>query len=213
MDFLTFLVAITLLTMTPGLDTMLVIRNSHRGGTKDGFFTSLGICSGLFIHATLSAVGISVILLNSAILFQGLKFIGALYLIWLGFNSVKSALKQRKSLPAIQPEHQPVTLHHQPVIISRSLREGFLSNVLNPKTAVFYLAFLPQFISPEGSALNQSLFLAGCHFAIAMVWQTAIAFSVEKAKVWLSKPKANAMLEAVTGIVMVLLGIQLAFTK
>lgn len=82
--FLTYLVAITLFTITPGVDTVLIIRNSSRGGWRDGALTILGICSGLFMHATISAVGISVILLQSAWAFRALKLAGATYLIWLG---------------------------------------------------------------------------------------------------------------------------------
>ena len=81
----TYLVAITLLTITPGVDTMMVLRNTLRGGAKDGLVSSLGICLGLFVHATLSAVGISAILLYSATAFTVLKTIGACYLLWLGF--------------------------------------------------------------------------------------------------------------------------------
>ncbi len=83
-NFLAFLVAITLLTMTPGVDTMVTIRNSARGGWKDGFTTSFGICSGLFLHATVSALGISVILLQSAYAFSALKLVGAGYLSLVG---------------------------------------------------------------------------------------------------------------------------------
>ena len=83
LNFEAFLVAITILTLTPGLDTALVIRNTSRSGLKDGCTTSLGICFGLFVHAFFSAVGISAILAQSAELFQTVKMIGAAYLIWL----------------------------------------------------------------------------------------------------------------------------------
>ena len=86
----TYLVAITLLTMTPGADTMMVLRNTLRGGAKDGWVSSVGICLGLFVHATLSAIGISAVLLYSATAFTLLKTIGACYLMWLGFSSLKS---------------------------------------------------------------------------------------------------------------------------
>ena len=90
LNFEAFLIAITILTLTPGLDTALVIKNTSRSGSTDGYVTSLGICSGLFIHATFSAIGISAILLQSAELFQTMKWIGACYLIWLGIKVLKS---------------------------------------------------------------------------------------------------------------------------
>ena len=90
----TYLIAITLLTLTPGVDTMLVIRNSARGGWRDGAVSSLGICSGLFIHATISAVGISVILLQAAWAYSALKLAGAGYLVWLGYCSWRKVIKK-----------------------------------------------------------------------------------------------------------------------
>ena len=92
---ITCLIAVTLLTLTPGVDTMLIIRNSARGGWLDGAVSSLGICSGLFVHATVSALGISIILLHTAWAFSALKFAGAAYLIWLGLCSWKRAVGRR----------------------------------------------------------------------------------------------------------------------
>ncbi|MDW3190622.1 LysE family translocator, partial [Vibrio sp. Vb0932] len=92
LNFEAFLIAITILTLTPGLDTALVLRNTSRSGLKDGCTTSLGICFGLFVHAFFSAVGISAILAQSAELFQIVKMIGAAYLIWLGISSLKALM-------------------------------------------------------------------------------------------------------------------------
>ena len=92
----------------------------------------------------------------------------------------------------------------------RSLQEGFLSNVLNPKTVVFYMAFLPHFIDPTKSALIQSLLLAGIHFIIAMVWQTALALTINRARIWLQRPRVNQIFAGLTGTVLVALGLRLA---
>ncbi len=91
--------------------------------------------------------------------------------------------------------------------------EGFLSNVLNPKTVVFYMAFLPQFIDPSGSALGQSLFLAGIHFAIAMIWQCFLAMVVNRAKTFLKRRSVHRAFDGLTGSIMMLLGIKLALTR
>ena len=93
----TYLLAITLLTLTPGVDTLLIIRNTSRGGVRDGVVSSFGICSGLFVHATVSAVGISLILLQSAMAFSLLKFAGAGYLVWLGSVSLRKSFSGRSS--------------------------------------------------------------------------------------------------------------------
>jgi threonine/homoserine/homoserine lactone efflux protein len=201
----TYLVAITLLTLTPGVDTMLVIRNTARGGWRDGAVSSLGICSGLFIHAVISAVGISVILLQAAWAFSALKLAGAGYLIWLGLVSWQKVIRKEtfKVDNGLSGQGASFTA-------IRSLREGFLSNVLNPKTAVFYMAFLPQFINPAHSALVQSLLLAGLHFIIAMIWQCLLALMVKRFKFWLQRPTVSQVFDSVTGGVLVALGIRVA---
>ena len=117
----TYLIAITLLTITPGVDTMLVIRNTARGGWRDGAMSSLGICSGLFLHATVSAVGISVILLQAAWAFSALKLAGAGYLVWLGFCSWRKIIR-RETFKIANGEARAVDEFR----LGRSLREGLL---------------------------------------------------------------------------------------
>ncbi len=200
--FEAFLLAITILTLTPGLDTALVIRNTSRSGVVAGSVTSLGICMGLFVHATFSAIGISALLMQSAELFQMVKAAGALYLIWLGLSSLKAMVKGNASIELTQSAARSSN-------IKRSLREGFLSNILNPKTAVFYLAFLPQFIDPNGSPLFQSFLMAGIHFVIAMIWQCGLAAMIDSAKALLKSGGFIRKMEGVTGVVLVALGIKL----
>lgn len=206
-QFLPFLLAITLLSITPGVDTLLVIRNTARGGMRDGVLTSLAICCGLFVHATVSALGISLILLQSAWAFGVLKLVGAAYLIWLGVQSLLSA-RRGTPLPVAG-----VASDRRPVALWLPLREGFLSNVLNPKTVVFYMAFLPQFIAPGDPALLKSLWLAGVHFVIANVWQIGIALTVGHAGRWLAKRWVSRSLESVTGVVLVAFGVKLALQQ
>jgi RhtB (resistance to homoserine/threonine) family protein len=201
----TYLIAITLLTITPGVDTMLVIRNTARGGWRDGAVSSLGICSGLFVHASISAVGISMILLQAAWAFSALKLAGAGYLVWLGLSSWRKVLK-KESFEVVNGR----TRAGEVFLVRRSLREGFLSNILNPKTAIFYMAFLPQFINPARSPLAQSLFLAGLHFIIAMIWQCLLALMVKQLKIWLQRPRVSQLFDGVTGTVMIALGLRVA---
>lgn len=201
-NFEAFLIAITILTLTPGLDTALVIRNTTRGGFADGSVTSVGICAGLFVHATFSAIGISAILAQSAELFNAVKMVGAAYLIYLGITSLRATMQGNAPLSVNEGSASQL-------VVKRSLREGFLSNVLNPKTAVFYLAFLPQFINPEGSPLLQSLLMASVHFVIAMVWQCGLAGALNKAKSLLNSARFMRYMEATTGVVLVALGVKL----
>lgn len=206
-QFFPFLLAITLLSLSPGVDTLLVIRNTARGGVRDGVATSLAICSGLFVHATISALGISLILLQSAWAFHLLKLVGAGYLIWLGVNSLLAA-RRGTALPV-----QGLGSQSAPVPLWQPIKEGFLSNVLNPKTVVFYMAFLPQFIAPSDPALLKSLWLAGVHFVIANVWQIIIVLMVGSATKWLASVRFARTLNAATGAVLVLFGIKLALEQ
>lgn len=206
-QFISFLVAITLLTISPGVDTLLVIRNTARGGIRDGVTTSVAICCGLFVHATISALGISLILLQSAWAFHMLKLVGAGYLIWLGITSLLAA-RRGQPLPINgMLKGEPVVSRWQPV------KEGFLSNVLNPKTVVFYMAFLPQFIAPGDPALLKSLWLAAVHFMIANVWQISVVLMVGSAGKWLANARFAQTLNAATGAVLVVFGIRLALTQ
>ncbi|TBW59588.1 LysE family translocator [Marinobacter halodurans] len=208
--FWAYLIAISLLTVTPGVDTLLVMRNTARGGLRDGVVTSLGICSGLFVHATLSAVGISLILVQTAWAFTAVKWLGALYLIWLGLSSLRQAWRTSGSgspMPAVSG------VGEGGYRLSRSLREGVLSNVLNPKTALFYMAFLPQFIDPQGAAFTQSILLASVHFVLAMIWQALVAVMILKSRRWGAKPRLKRLMHGLTGGVFVALGTRLALTQ
>ncbi|MGO1394356.1 MAG: LysE family translocator [Halomonas sp.] len=206
-QFISFLVAITLLTISPGVDTLLVIRNTARGGVRDGMTTSIAICCGLFVHATISALGISLILLQSAWAFHMLKLVGAGYLIWLGITSLMAARRGQPLPVSGVSKNTPAVSRWQPV------KEGFLSNVLNPKTVIFYMAFLPQFIAPGDPALLKSLWLAGVHFVIANIWQISVVLMVGSAGKWLANARFAQTLNAATGTVLVVFGIRLALTQ
>lgn len=206
-QFVAFLIAITLLSISPGVDTLLVIRNTARGGVRDGVVTSIAICCGLFVHATISALGISLILLQSAWAFHMLKLVGAAYLIWLGLTSLLAA-RRGSALPV-----QSVLQSQSPVPLWKPIKEGLLSNVLNPKTVVFYMAFLPQFIAPTDPALLKSLWLATVHFVIANIWQISVVLMVGGASKWLASARFAQTLNAATGVVLVLFGVRLALEQ
>jgi RhtB (resistance to homoserine/threonine) family protein len=206
--FFTCLIAVTLLTLTPGIDTMLVIKNSARGGWWDGSVSSLGICSGLFVHAAVSALGISIILLQTAWAFNALKFAGAAYLVWLGLCCWKRVARGEHNILAGN-----ISATQDSFLFSRSFREGFLSNVLNPKTVIFYMAFLPQFIDPAQPPLLQSHFVAAMHFSVAMIYQCTLAAMIDKARIWLQRPVVNRVFDSLTGSVLLFIGVKLALDE
>jgi len=198
-----FIVAAALLTLSPGPDTMLVLRNTLRGGRGDGWRTTLGICSGLVVHATLSSAGLSVILVRSAAAFGVVKLLGAGYLVWLGVQSLRSAAAGAQLAQASAPA----------TATPRPFREGMLTNVLNPKVAVFYLAFLPQFIAPGDPVLAKSLLLASIHIAMGLVWLSVISAAVDSAQRLVTSGSLRRWLDAVCGAVLVGLGVRLALAR
>jgi threonine/homoserine/homoserine lactone efflux protein len=204
-DFAGFALLATLLTLQPGPDTLLVLRNAGQGGAAAGVATGAGVCSGLFLHATLSALGLSALLMTSAELFTAVKLAGAAYLVWLG---VESLLRLRRPRGA---DGAPVARRTLPV--ATALRQGFLSNALNPKTATFYLALLPQFaIFPE-RVLADSLTLAGIHFVIAFAWLALLSALVERSRRLLARAWLARAADLVTGAALLAFGIRLALAR
>lgn len=204
-----FIGVATLLTITPGVDTMLVIRNVLARGRNAGFFTALGICSGLFFHATLSALGVSIILVRSATLFEAVKLVGACYLLFLGGRSLWLTWRGGSRSSEQNKPVQQESVVGQRVSPWRSLREGWFSNVLNPKVAVFYLAFLPQFINPGDPVLAKSLLLAGIHFTIGILWLSLMALFLGRLRTWITRPSIKRAMETITGAVLIAFGIRL----
>jgi RhtB (resistance to homoserine/threonine) family protein len=196
------------LTLTPGADTMLVVRNVLRGGRRDGVITTVGICLGLFMHATLSALGVSVILLHSATAFHLVKYAGACYLVWLGVQSLYGAV--RGAPHATGTKRCVTTVGVSP---QRCFLEGMLSNVLNPKVAVFYLAFLPQFIGPTDAVLQKSLLLAGIHYVEGMLWLVIVSMVVDHTRRFFMQSAVRRWLDGVCGTLFVGFGVRLALER
>lgn len=199
-----------LLTITPGVDTMLVLRSVFARGQRSGLMTSFGICCGVFIHASLSAVGISIILVRSAAAFETVKLIGVVYLVYLGIQSIRQVVISHSNVSKIKHSQ---SIRNKPVNQRRAYLEGLLTNLLNPKVAVFYLAFLPQFISPGDPVFLKSILLAGIHFVLAMLWFSFVIFMLGKIKGLLTSPRIQQRMEAVTGVILIAFGLRLAFER
>jgi threonine/homoserine/homoserine lactone efflux protein len=202
-----FTVAAALITISPGADMALVARRAITDGWGRAAITSAGILSGLVVHATASAAGISVILARSATAFTVLKIVGACYLVLLGVLSFRSARRTAR-------EPLEVGVPERPVRSGRtSYLQGFLNNILNPKPALFYLAFVPQFIHPSDPVILLTAILVAIHIALGVVWLLTWAWMVSRASRVLTGPRWRARLERVTGSVLVALGLRLATTS
>ena len=204
MDLAGFALLAALLTVMPGQDTVLVLRNATSAGAAAGIATTAGVCSGLFFHATLSALGVSALLVASASAFAVLRWAGAAYVVWLGLQSLLRFRRAQSAelAPARAPAHA-----------RRSFVQGLLSNVLNPKTAVFYLALLPQFAVFRESVLADSLLLAALHFAMSFVWLGLIALLADRARVLLARPGVMLSVDGLAGAALVAFGLRLALAR
>ena len=205
-----FTIASTLLAITPGNDTILVMKNSLAGGRRAGLATTAGIVCGCLVHASFSALGISMILVKSAALFNAVKLIGAAYLIFIGVRSLVSFWRTRNDDGSEVAGANVVSVNKT---ARRSFVEGLLTNVLNPKVAIFYLSFLPQFINPGDSVLARSFLLAGIHQLVGLIWLASIVVFVSRLKGVLTKSSIRRRLEAVTGAVLIGFGLKLALEK
>jgi len=206
-----FIGVAALLTILPGADMALVTRNVLALGRRRTMLTILGIGSGCVIHATASALGISAILATSATAYNIVKTIGAAYLVWIGIQSIRGT--GRPASTASDAAATPVAGSPRTTGNYRAYLQGFLTNVLNPKVAIFYLTFLPQFISPGERVLTRSLFLATVHIAMGIVWLTAYAWFIDRLGAVLTRPAVKAWLERVTGGLLVALGARLAWER
>jgi threonine/homoserine/homoserine lactone efflux protein len=201
-----FAIAATLVTIWPGPDMALVARRALTDGWRRASVTSAGIVTGLLVHATASAVGISAILVHSATAFTVLKIAGACYLVVLGILSFRAARRTARE-PADLGEAE-----RRPRSGRTSFVQGFLNNVLNPKPALFYLAFVPQFLQPGDPVVALTGIFVAIHIAISIVWLVVWGWLVGRAGTALA-PRWQARLERVTGTFLVALGLRLATTS
>ena len=201
-----FLLVATLLAVTPGADTLLVARNVLGRGRAAGLATIAGIAGGCFVHAALSAIGVSLILVRSAEAFHALKWGGAAYLVILGIQSIRGWWRVDESAPAAAAADRERTGSRR----LRSFLEGLLTNVLNPKVGLFYLAFLPQFIRPGEPVFARSLLLGGLHVGIGVLWLSLLSLSLVRIRPLVESRLWRARLEGASGVVLIALGVRLA---
>jgi threonine/homoserine/homoserine lactone efflux protein len=184
----------TLVIVTPGQDTALTIRNSLLGGRRSGVFTALGVATGQCVWAATTSAGLAAVLIASEPLFLVLRWCGAAYLVFLGLQSLYRAIRG--------------------VDMSRSgsrrlgsaYRQGLLSNLGNPKMAIFFPSLLPQFAHSFAALL-----VLGFAFAsMTLVWLTAYAFAVARAGDFLLRPRIRRLIDTIVGVVLIAFGVRLA---
>ena len=201
---LVFLGVVALLTITPGADMAMVSRSVLTGGRRDALATTLGICAGCLVWAIVSAAGVAAVLAASHTAYDALRLVGAAYLVWLGVQSL---------LAARRGDYRDIGEERSPARRSSAFRQGLLTNLFNPKIAIFYSTFLPQFIGPGDPALLISMLLAGVHIALGIAWLSVYAWLLQRAVDAFKGSRVRRALDALTGTVLVALGLRLALER
>jgi threonine/homoserine/homoserine lactone efflux protein len=205
--FLAFTLAAAVLTVTPGLDTALVLRTAVVEGPARAMVAGLGICCGLFGWGLLVSAGLGALLAVSELAFDALRIAGALYLLYLG-TRLLLRLRAPASPIAIEPDAGEGT--RRDVERRRWFIRGVLTNLLNPKVGAFYVTFLPQFIPPGVNVVGFSLLLALIHAVEGVLWFALLTRASTAARRWLVRPTVQRTLDGVTGGLFLLFGVRLA---
>lgn len=201
---LAFVAVSAVVIVTPGQDTALVIKNTLAGRRAAGIATALGVSAGQAVWALATSVGLAAVLVASERVFLALKLVGAAYLVWLGLHALWNAVRRRA------PDLKEETVR----TFSRrsAFWQGTLSNLGNPKMAVFFTSLLPQFAG-DGVAFLDLLALGLLFAGLTLAWLSAYAFVIERASNALRRTAVRRALDAVTGIVLVALGLRLAMER
>lgn len=207
--FLTFLILSLFVVMSPGIDTALITKTTILLGKKAGFKMAFGISTGSLIHTCAAALGLSALLLKSAMAFEVVKFLGAAYLLYLGIQAfwLTREKKQDHKGQRIETDQQNTKK------LSSPYKQGLLSNALNPKVAIFFLTFLPQFINPKTNAMNQLFIMGFVYTLFAITWFLVYVYFVNYFRKWLLTPKTKKIMERMTGAVLIGFGLNLIFEK
>ena len=199
-----FVILAVVLAVTPGADTMVVLRNAASQGTTAGLATTVGIKIGTAVHATLASVGVAALLLQYSGFYTVLKVLGAAYLVALGAIGIVRAVRNSNKSVTSDNGRQKSRM--------QCLAEGFLSNLLNPKVVLFYVAVLPQFIAPGDPVAATALKLGAIHVGASLVWLCLVSFFVGAAQTWLRAPAVRRWVEITSGLAIAAFGLRLAMS-
>jgi RhtB (resistance to homoserine/threonine) family protein len=204
-NYIGFLLAGIILNITPGADTIYIITRSVSQGRKAGIYSVLGIASGAIVHTLLAAFGLSIILMKSAAIYHLIKYIGVAYLVYLGIRMIvnKSKIFENEGLK------------FDKVDLFKIYRQGFFTNLLNPKVALFFLSLLPQFINPDyTSGPVPFLILGGTFITTGTLWCMFLAYSASfMTKTLRNNDKIGRFMQKLSGTIFIGLGLQILLRR
>ncbi|MGW1376889.1 LysE family translocator [Streptomyces sp. NPDC002446] len=232
----TFFLMVGLLTLTPGLDTALVLRTAALGHRRRAWGVVLGIQSGTLVWGVLTSLGVTALLTASHLAYETLRWAGAAYLVWMGGRllwatwrrsadeSPQATASEARTRPASKPESraaskpeskagaktEPKTGTAAGDTLLGGWRQGLATNLLNPKMGAFYVAVLPQFIPAHASHLAAGVLLAGVHILLAVIWACALITLAHVLRDRLQRPSVRRHLDRITGTVIAAFGLRLA---
>ena len=201
-SLIAYTVAAALLTITPGADTLLVVRHAGGRGVTAGFAAALGIVAGTMVWGAIVALGVAALIVANPLLYDLLKWAGAAYLVWLGMQLL---------LP--KPDRPNDATTPPSSRLGSPFASGLLTNLLNPKVGVFYLAFLPQFIPPGVAQGPFILLLAAIHGCLGLIWFAMLIAGIDRAAPAMRSPRVTNALSKVTGILFVGFGTRLLLSS
>lgn len=199
-----FSIITALLVISPGPNGVLIAKTASSSGRRAAFANILGFAAAFYVHCTLAVFGLSILLVQSASAFMALKLAGALYLIWIGVKALREAIRSGPLMPSTA--RAPA----RPRRLGLAVAEGFLTNVLNPKVALFYLAAFPQFLGPNADAVTTGYALTTLHAAINLLWFATVILFVDRAAGFVRSERVGRWLKGATGLVFIIFGLRLA---
>jgi RhtB (resistance to homoserine/threonine) family protein len=205
-NFYLFVLMCIFLIILPGPDTAIATKNTLTVGRSGGLKTALGTCCALLIHTSAAVLGLSAIIVKSALLFSVFKYVGAVYLIYLGVKTLWS-LKKREVAASVEMNTD------KQFVNTSCFKQGFLTNILNPKVAVFFLTFLPQFVDPGSNTFIPFLIMGITYTVLTSVWFLLYVYLINQISAFMKRPKAQNMIEGITGTILIGFGIKLALEK
>ena len=204
-ELLAFLGVAALVIVTPGPDTALTIKSTLFGGRYAGLATAMGVASGQAVWALAASVGLAALLAASESVFRALQLVGAAYLVWLGLQAVARAVRTNG-------DHLESDVPRRPRAVVAAFRQGLVSNLVNPKMAVFFTTLLPQ-VAGDRPSFWRLLGLGLALSVLTLGWLSAYAVVVARVGELLIRPRVRCALEAVTGAVLVALGLRTATSR